>query len=69
MPNYKDIIQKINREYGIDSEKYHEIDNYYKRLINKTDKKLENYIESLKNESKIKKERKFKKDDEDKEKK
>ena len=69
LPNYKDIIQKINREYGIAGEKYHEIDNYYKRLINKTDKKLENYIESLKNESKIKKERKFKKDDEDKEKK
>ena len=69
LPNYKDIIQKINREYGIAGEKYNEIDNYYKKLINKTDKHLEDYIESLQNESKIKKERKFKKDDEDKEKK
>ena len=69
LPNYKDIIQKINKEYGISGEKYHDIDNYYKNLINKTDKNLEDYIESLKNESKIKKERKFKKDDEDKKKK
>ena len=52
LPNYKDIIQKINSRYGIENEKYNEIDSYYKKLIKKNNKTIENYINSLKNSKK-----------------
>ena len=52
LPNYKDIIQKVNLSYGIENEKYNEIDSYYKKLINKNNKIIENYINSLKNAKK-----------------
>ena len=52
LPNYKDIIQKINTSYGIENEKYNEIDSYYKKLIKKNNKTIENYINSLKNSKK-----------------
>ena len=52
LPNYKDIIQKINSRYGIENEKYNEIDSYYKKLIKKNNKTIENYINSLKNAKK-----------------
>lgn len=53
LPNYKDIIQKVNSEYGIENEKYNDIDSYYKKLIYKNNKNLENYINSLKNKNTI----------------
>lgn len=53
LPNYKDIIQKVNTEYGIENEKYNDLDSYYKKLIYKSNKKLENYITSLKNNDTI----------------
>jgi hypothetical protein len=68
LPNYRDIIHKVNTKFGIKGEKYNDIDNYYNKLIVKTDKYLEKYIESLKNANNIKKERKFKIDKEQKEK-
>ena len=52
LPNYKDIIQKINLRYGIENEKYNEIDSYYKKLIKKNNKTIEKYINSLKNAKK-----------------
>ena len=69
LPNYKDIIQRVNTEFGIENEKYNEIDLYYNKLIDKTNKNLENYIKSIKNIKRVP--RKFipKKDLEDKEKK
>lgn len=69
LPNYKEIIQRVNTEFGIENEKYNEIDIYYKNLIDKTNKNLENYINSLKNEKKVKRTFNPKKVSEDKEKK
>ena len=54
LPNYKEIIQRVNTEFGIENEKYNNIDNYYNNLIAKTNKNLENYITSIKNEKRVK---------------
>lgn len=52
LPNYKDIIQKVNTEFGIQGEKYDKIDSYYKRLINRSSYYLKNKISSFNNSNK-----------------
>jgi hypothetical protein len=44
LPNYKDIIKRVNTEFGIENENYNDIDLYYKKLIEQKNKNLENYI-------------------------
>ena len=67
LPNYKEIIQRVDTEFGIKGVKKSQIDTYYKNLIEKSDKDLENYIKSLKDEKKEeKKEEKKKKEEEEK---
>ena len=68
LPNYKEIIQRVNTEFGIENEKYNDIDLYYKNLIDKANKNLENYITSIKNEKKVKRVFQPKIDSEEKEK-
>ena len=48
LPNYKDIIKRVNTEFGIENENYNDIDLYYKKLIEQKNKNLENYIKSIK---------------------
>ena len=44
----KDIIKRVNTEFGIENENYNDIDLYYKKLIEQKNKNLENYIKSIK---------------------